>query len=167
MKRVLFALGMAAPVLALACSGSPDDPAGSSGENLNWRGDLDGAATAFDGAPRPFPGFRGHLEDGGFPFVLPDGATPFEIPDGGFGAPPPWFKWHDGKFHMEPTDGGFKFALPMGGFACPDEDGGFTFEGKDGGFTPPPDRFDGGFIAPIFGDSDAGHHEEPHGGGRP
>jgi hypothetical protein len=171
MKRVLFLVGMAAPVLALACSGSPEDSSGSSGENLNWRGAADGAAWAFDGALPPFPGVGEH-RDGGFPFEIPDGGFPFvfpdgghfDLPDGGFGSPPPWFKWPDGKFHVEPCDGGFKFALPKGGFACPGKGGGFTFEGVDGGFMPPPEWPDSGFVLPTVGDPfefDAGHHEEP------
>jgi len=181
MKRVLFAVGMAAaPVLALACSGSPNDPSSTSGENLNWRGEADGAAWAFDGAIPPFPGLGLHhdggfpfpISDGGFPFVLPDGAPPFELPDSGFGDLPPWFKWPDGKFHLEPCDkfhaepcnGGFKFALPTGGFACPGKGGGFTYEGSDGGFVPPPEFPDSGFVWPVLGDSrpDAEPpHEEP------
>jgi len=180
MKRVLFLVTMAAPVLSLACSGSPNDPSGTSGENLNWHGDFDGAAPLFDGALPPFPGrgvypdsgfpfaipdggFPFTFPDGGFPFVFPDGGPPFELPDGGFDLPP-WFKWPDGKFHVEPWPGGFggfKFALPGGGFACPDKGGGFTFDGRDAGFEPPPEWPDSGFLPPSPIGPTPGHGEPP------
>jgi hypothetical protein len=167
MNRALFLVSLAAPVLALACSGSPDDPAASNGENLNWHGYADGAAPIFDGALPPFPGLGLHGDlDAGFPFPIPDGGH-FEIPDGGFGNLPPWFKWPDGKFHVEPCTGGFKFALPGGGFACPEKGGGFTFEGRDAGFEPPPEWPDSGFVPPVITAPpepprlDAGHEEPP------
>jgi len=178
MKRVVFLLGMALPIVAIACSGSQNDPSGSNGENLNWRGWEDGAVPAFDGALPPFPGLGAHADggfpfaipDSGFPFEFPDGAPPFDLPDGGFGSPPPWFKWPDGKFHVEPCDGGFKFALPGGGFACPEAGGKFSFEGLDAGFEPPPEWSDSGFVLPIPGEPrlpDSGHEEPPPPKGRP